>query len=37
MLSEKKKKKRKENVKCGVRSGSWKGMYHAMLICRMSC
>jgi hypothetical protein len=25
--------KRKEGVKCGVRSGIWKGMYRVMLIC----
>ena len=32
MLSE----KRKESLKCGVRSGIWKGIYHAMLICWMN-
>jgi hypothetical protein len=31
MLSEKKKK----SVKCEVRSGIWKGIYHSMLICWM--
>jgi len=33
MLSEKKKRRRKEGVKCEVRSGIWKGIYHAMHIC----
>jgi hypothetical protein len=36
ILSEEKrreKKRREESVKCGVRSGIWKGIYHTMLIC----
>jgi len=29
--------KKKQSVKCGVRSGIWKGIYHVMLIWRMNC
>ena len=29
--------RRKESVTCGVRSGVWKGIYHAMLIRRLNC
>ena len=28
--------KRTESVKCWVRSGIWKGMYHTMLVCWMN-
>jgi len=30
-------RKEKKNIKCGVRSGIWKGIYYAMLVCWMNC
>jgi len=29
--------RKEENLKCGARTGIWKGIYHAMFICWMNC